>query len=248
MDGIGGAVLTLLLLPLGCAHHPDVAATASIGLAAPDALVEPVAAPVAPTVVIAPPPEIPESQLAPGTDCKASAYLPSWNVAPAPSALAISPSTASLPGTDVIVPFPAGLTVDPSSRPHHVVLTSAPVSAHPRTVVELWIVPVCRSYSVPVISTRMSQASMLPLVGERAAIEPGNLTIGDGIYLAGQGHFGDSIVPLWFRWVEVLHSADFGVAVAASCERTGRTSMCEADVAKMVDAIRAQAQPTPAPR
>ncbi len=201
-------------------------------MVAPVAVVPP--APVAPP----PPPEIPEAQLAPGTDCKDASNLPRWDVLP---------TGAALPGTDVVVKFPPGLALDAvASRPHHVVLTSTQ-SGHPATLVEVWIVPVCRVYNVPWISERLSRASMQPLAvgGVSPTLEAGNLSIGDGLFLAGEGHVGESTTPLWFRWVDLLHSAEFGVAVAASCERSGRTSVCEAGVAGMVDGVRAQVRPKP---
>jgi len=178
--------------------------------------------------------------LAPGSGCKTASSLPPWF---------FTPTGVGLPGTDIVFTPPAGFTVDAArSGPEHVVLAAA-APGRPEGLVELWILDVCTSYNAPAIGARIANDSLRVLATPAAAPDAALTTIGigDGLLLTGDGKVGERTFPLWFRWVELLHSAEFTVAVAATCERVGRVPTCEAGVAKMVDSVRLQARPAPPP-
>ncbi len=224
----------LLTLALACAHTVPAPPTAPVAALVAPPPVEPPPPPPPP----APPPPPPESSLAPGSGCKAASDLPPW----------FFPATGvGLPGTDIVFVPPAGFTVDRArSGPEHVVLVSA-VAGHPAGMVELWILDVCTSYNAPAIGARMANESVGALAGPAAVTNAAlnTISIGDGLLLTGDGKVGELTFSMWFRWVELLHSTDFTVAVASTCERLARVPVCEAGVAKMVDSVRAQARPKP---
>lgn len=229
----------LLSLVLACAHVPPGPTTPTATAAAAVAPAE-VAAPPQPPLPPPPPPPPPESSLAPGSGCKAASSLPPWF---------LTPTGVGLPGTDIVFAPPAGFTIDPTrSGPAHVVLAAA-MPGHPESLVELWILDVCTSYNAPAIGARIANESLAALAppGVRPDAALTTISIGDGLLLTGDGTVGERTFPLWFRWIELLHSAEFTVAVAATCERVGRVPTCEAGVAKMVDSVRLQARPATPP-
>jgi len=177
--------------------------------------------------------------LAPSSGCKVASSLPPWF---------FTSSGVGLPGTDIVFAPPAGFTIDTArSGPEHVVLAAA-APGRPDSLVELWILDVCASYNAPAIGARIANESLRALTTPAAPPEAAltTISIGDGLLLTGDARVGERTFPMWFRWVELLHSAEFTVAVAATCERVGRVPTCEAGVAKMVDSVRLQARP-PAP-